>query len=178
MRVALWDLETSNLNADFGIILCGVVKEIGHQAKIFRIDETKTYKKEPWNDVEVVNAIYSELRQYDIMVGWNSSMFDLPFLNSRLLYHKLEAIPRRSIKHIDLLYRARVDLQLHDNKLGTVAEYLGVKIGKTAVDGVMWVKALTGDKNAMDYIVNHCVRDVIILEEVYDKLKRNIKEIR
>jgi hypothetical protein len=33
-----FDLESSSLNADFGIVLCGVVKAAGKKPKIFRLD--------------------------------------------------------------------------------------------------------------------------------------------
>ena len=173
MKVVSFDLETSNLNADFGIVLCGCFMEYGEgksrKVKTLRIDDTKSYKKEPWNDRELVCAIRDELEGADIICGWNSKRFDVPFLQGRLMYNNERTMSR--IKHIDLMYQARYKVKLHSSRLAAVQSFLDLPDAKTEIKPQVWVKALTGDRKAMDYIATHCVQDVKVLDEVYSRLK-------
>ena len=51
------------------------------------------------------------------------------------------------------------------------ANFLGFN-SKTEVKGHLWLAAaLDGDSGALDYIVDHCVRDVLVLEKVVGVLK-------
>ena len=179
MRVALFDLEMSNLNADYGMILCAVVQEYNEQVivepTIIRCDEMASFEKYPWSDTQLAKAIKKELEQYDIIVGWNSVRFDIPFLNARLM--QAEATPVKRIKHIDLLYQARFKFKLSSNSLENVQEFFNLRHRKTRIQGRNWTKAMRGDKAAMDYIVNHCILDVQVLEEVYEKMKSLVNVI-
>jgi uncharacterized protein YprB with RNaseH-like and TPR domain len=179
MRTAMLDLETSNLNADYGIILCGVFKPTEGKPVIFRIDKTSTYKARPWDDGELVKQIakYIADNKIDILVTYNGSMFDAPFLNSRAMLTDVNIRENFIFKHIDLYWVARKKLRLHDAKLDTVARFLKCKVSKTHIDPELWNRAMTGDKKSLDYIVDHCVKDVIVLEEVYEHLKPFIKQI-
>lgn len=167
----------SNLNADFGIVLSGAVKEYGvDKPHVFRIDDSPNYKKQMWDDRWVVEQIRELLRSFDILFTWNGSRFDIPFLNSRLLLHGLEPLPKKL--HKDLLYTARYGLHLHSNRLASVQEFLGLAHEKSSISGTYWTKALTGDRDAMDYIIDHMERDVLVTEEVMLILKPLIKEIK
>jgi uncharacterized protein YprB with RNaseH-like and TPR domain len=177
MRIGIFDLETSNLNANFGVVLCGVVKEYGPRKKstIHRMDALSNYKTDRSDDSAVVAALYQELVNYDIWVSYNGRRFDIPFLNTRLMAHGLETLEKR--KHIDLLYQARYKLKLHSARLASVQEFLGLRTSKTVVDGRNWTRAMAGYKDGWDYIVDHCVRDVKVLEEVYEKMKHFVTTI-
>lgn len=177
MRTCVFDLETSGLSADFGILLCGVVKEIGKKAKVFRLDDYTDWNKKRFDDSKLAQAIKKELESYDIAVSWNGYRFDTPFLNSRLKWHNKELIVRGKPRHIDLMYQAKYKLRLHDSRLDTVARFLGCDNEKTRLDGLNWVRAMTGDRKSFNVIVKHCVLDCKVLEEVFNKLKGGIQNI-
>ena len=59
---------------------------------------------------------------------------------------------------------------MHSNRLGTVADFLGIP-GKTALKPEIWVQASFGDKKAIAYIHEHNIADVVILEKVHEKLE-------
>jgi uncharacterized protein YprB with RNaseH-like and TPR domain len=165
-----FDLETTSLNADFGVILCGVVKPAHGKAKIFRADRLNTH----WptcrsNDSAVVKAITEELAQYDIWIAHNGNRFDVPFLRTRMAKWGYDPLPARKL--IDPVFLARNKLKMSWNSLEKLAEFLGCNT-KTEVSGDMWLQAsLDGSKNAMNYIVRHCVQDVLVLEKVVKSLK-------
>ena len=57
------------------------------------------------------------------------------------------------------------------NSLEQVANHLGVN-SKTSVEPRQWLAAaLDGSRQAMRYIVDHCVQDVLVLEKVIGALK-------
>ncbi len=181
-KVGVFDLETSNLNADYGIILCGVFLDVnGDKPIVLRWDKMEEFKKDKASDRELCLKIKDVIESFDIVIGYNSSRFDFNFLKARLLKHGLDILS--PVKHIDLYYTVKYKLKLHDAKLDSVAKFLGTKYQKTDVIGEMWVKALVGagtknGKVAMDYIVEHCIYDVFVLKEVFLKLKDMINIIK
>lgn len=182
-KVAVFDIETSNLNADFGIVLCGVIYDITNDKMyIYRWDETNDFKEGKYSsDREVVVKIRDCLESFDIIVGYNSQRFDIPFLRTRLLNHQERMID--SVRHIDLYYYVKFKLKLHDFKLDTLAKFSKTNSQKTEVDGLKWVEALVyaGTKKgrqAMNYIVEHCVLDCKVLAEAFGKVKDLIGNIK
>lgn len=165
-----FDLETTSLNADFGVILCGVIKPSHGKAKIFRADELNVrWATRRSNDKAVVNAIAKELAEYDIWIAHNGNRFDVPFLRTRLAKWNLDSLPTRKL--IDPVFLARNKLKMSYNSLENLAKFLGVN-SKTEVSGDQWLQAsLDGNTKAMDYIVEHCVQDVLVLEKVVKSLK-------
>lgn len=168
----VFDLETTNLNADFGVVLCGVVKPAFAPPKIFRADKLNPdWKRSRSDDSAVIEAIADELTKYDILIAHNGARFDLPFLRTRLAKHKLPPFPN-TIKLVDPVWVARNKLKLSYNSLEQLIDFLGITEKKTPVSGDQWLSAsLDGCVESMDYIVRHCVQDVLSLERVVTKLK-------
>jgi uncharacterized protein YprB with RNaseH-like and TPR domain len=48
--------------------------------------------------------------------------------------------------------------------------FLGIE-GKDHVLGETWGRARVGDPEALEYVVNHNVEDVVILEELYERYR-------
>lgn len=169
-KICFWDLETSNLNANFGFLLSFGWKFQGEKkAQVISIADYPLYKKDPTNDKMLIKDAADILRESDIIVGHYSSRFDYPFIQTRLLYHGLEPLP--PIPHIDTWRVARYGMKLNSNRLDTLARFLEVENQKTAVAGPHWVKAMAGDKKALRYIIEHNRLDVLVLEQVYNKIR-------
>lgn len=171
MRVTAWDLECSNLSADFGIILCAGFKDVGtgkpHVLNI--LDYTKTgdlIRAEK----HLLRAISKRLLESDVWLTHFGSWFDIPFVNSRLLYHKLPVLPP-SYPHVDTWKVAKNRLKLRNNRLNTVSEFLKTPSEKNAIKPEQWIRALGGHAPSMAYIVKHCRLDVLVLEEAYNRLR-------
>lgn len=171
-KIIAWDLETSNLNANFGYILCAGWKVIGDsKTHVIKINDFPLHKKDCTNDYEVVKRMGEVLATADGVVTWFGQFFDEPYLNSRLLVHNLPLLPPFTAgTHIDGWRIARKKLKLNSNRLASVSSFLGVE-EKTPLNGPIWVKAMAGDKSALRYVYKHCEQDVIVLEQVYERLK-------
>ena len=65
-----WDIETSNLNADFSTLLCSCVKPFGRDPIVHRIDDIcpgwKYGKRK--EDKEIVQVVVNELKQHAVIV--------------------------------------------------------------------------------------------------------------
>lgn len=168
--IAIFDLETSGLNADYGIILCGVIMPFRGKPESFRLDQYASYGRDRANDKKVVQEISDRLEDFDIWVTYNGKRFDVPFLNTRRVAHGLPKLS--ATKHIDIYWQARYKLKLHSCRLESVQEFLGLEVKKTRIDAKHWARALAGYKKDMDYIVDHCVKDVKVLEDVYNAMKQ------
>ena len=167
-RIVAFDLETSNLNADFGFILSACWKELGKPTKGVNIKNAPTFKKDCTNDKWVCQQAYEALKDADILVGHFCQYFDIPYLNSRLLYHGLDPLPK--IPFVDTWRVARNGLKLHSNRLASVLEFF--KLGsKTKLSGPIWVRAMSGHVPSLDYVYKHCKVDVEELEKAYLKMR-------
>jgi len=157
---AFWDLETTNLNASIGRVLCGTV-----YTEPSRYDTFSNWK----DDRRTCVKIRDRLEQFDYAVSYNGLRFDLPYLNTRLLKHGER--PLKPLRHVDLIWTARSALRLHSNRLQVVGQtMLGVS-GKTNLDGDIWGAASVGDKAALAYIIEHCEADCLELAKIFAILK-------
>ena len=167
-RVIFFDLESTNLNAEMGHVLCGAYKVLGEKkVQTVSINQSPTYKKDPTNDKFVIQKMKEVVESADILVGHYSTRFDLPLLQSRALVHNLGALPRPP--HVDTWRVSKYRLKLRYNSLANLSKFLKCD-SKTALDWDIWTKAQACHESSLRYIVEHCVQDVIVLEEVYKKL--------
>jgi DNA polymerase elongation subunit (family B) len=168
-KLVLFDIETTNLNANFGICLCVAWKVLGERAvHSVSIDQSPTFDKDTTNDKYVVTTAAKALSAADIVCGWYSSKFDWPFLQTRLLAHKQKVMP--PVSHLDAWRIAKYQMRMNSNRLATVSEFLGVE-EKTKLSGPLWIKAAAGNRQAIRYVVKHCRQDVVVLEEVYERIR-------
>jgi len=163
---AMFDLETYDLAADFGLIMVGCIKTRGDDGPIWT---ATTRTGDPATmDRESIVAIRDKLEKYDYVVTYNGTRFDIPYLNTRLLVH--DERPLAFIRHIDLYYTVRYNLRLQRSKLVSVELALLDSTEKTQILPGIWARALQGSQDDMDYIVEHCQGDVKVLEAAFDKL--------
>lgn len=172
LSAATFDIETTSLNADFGVLLCAVIKPSypNSKAVVLRADRlNKNWKTKRSDDRVIVKRVAEELQKYDVVCAHNGTYFDLPFIRTRMARWGLGCLPE--IKILDPCHLARNKLKMSFNSLERLADFLGFNT-KTTVDGDLWIRAgLDGDKKAMDYICAHCEADVAMLEKLVDHLK-------
>lgn len=169
IRSACFDLETSSLNANFGIVLCGVIQSGEGDLTVFRGDEYESWESRRSDDSQLVADIVAALEGFDIVVAHNGLNFDLPYLRTRLARWGLP--PMKPLKLVDPVRVSRSKLRMSSNSLKSLLDLFGLN-QKTEVAGDLWMRAaLDGDREAMDYIVEHCVKDVEMLAELLDRVK-------
>lgn len=167
MKVLFYDLETTDLKGLMGRILCGSFVGLEGKPKTFRLD--KYPGKSKIDDSKLALALRNELEEANLIVGWNSKLFDLPMLNAKLA----KAGHRRTFVqfHLDLMWFAGgSSMRIGSRKLDNVAKYFNLPHQKTPLDWETWQVAGTGDRKALNYVVEHCEADVCVLREAYHYL--------
>jgi len=159
-----FDLETSNLNADFSILLSAAIKPYGQESIVFRADDYPEWEKNRDNDYAITKAIANELRKHAIVVGHYSQRFDIPFLRAKMVKHGLEPLPQ--MFGIDTWRIAKTNFKVSSRRLKNMSTYFDLG-EKHPVDGKLWMRAAySGSREAMDEIVAHNILDVELLEQL------------
>ena len=169
-RILTWDLETTDLLADFGTILCAGYKWYGKREVhvLSLLDFPKIFGVDPTNDSRLVRAFYNVLAQADVWVTWYGERFDARMFNAKLMEHRLRPLPH--IQHIDLWKTAKYQMKLSSNRLKNVCAYLDLP-EKTPVLGKVWRRARTGHGPSVRYVIEHCRQDVKVLEMAYERMR-------
>lgn len=177
-RILCWDIESSQLHADFGGIFCVGYKWVGEPMKTTKVISTqdingacKCCKRivNPLDDKGLLERLYPILAEADGWLTWFGEFFDEKFVNTRLIAHHLPPLP--PVFHIDGWRTAKYKLRLSSNRLKSVQAFLDLPESKTALLPKAWIGALNGDTDSMGYLIDHCRRDVVVLEQAYARLK-------
>lgn len=108
----------------------------------------------------------------DEMVGHNGDKFDLSWIRTRCLFHRISMFPTYTT--IDTLKVARSKFRFNSNRLNYIADYLGMG-QKIKTDFGMW-KAISLDncKKSMEKMIKYCKKDVKLLEDVFLVLRSHM----
>ena len=173
MRVAYWDIETTDLKGSFGRIICGSVYHVQSNKMVtFRLDKyvTKKLAEDMSDDRQICCDLRDEIEKANVTCGWYSKGFDVPMLNTRLIKHGDRRL--KSMLHLDAIWYAKGWRGIKPNgaSLAAVAEFFGLEESKMKVDADTWIKARHGNRKAMDIIVERCESDVRLTQEVTERL--------
>ena len=168
-RIGFIDIETSNLDADFGIILTWCIKD-SHSNKIFENYITRDDIRSGTEDKRVVASLIEAMKKFTLLCGHYSTRFDIPYIRARALIHGLEFPPYGSIKHFDTYFLCRSKFKLSSRRLDNLARHLLGKSDKTRVDARYWRDGLRGDSKAIRYILDHNRKDVVMTEKLYNAI--------
>lgn len=138
--------------------------------KKFKI-QNKIYKGYDlaFNDQPVLNRIIPLLSEADEIVYQNGDRFDLPWVKTRALYHRIPMNP--SYKTFDTLKKARSNFYFNSNRLDYVMKFLG-KDGKIQTNYGLWKNVcLKNDQKSLKEMVKYCEKDVTELEEYFNLIK-------
>ena len=134
-------------------------------------DDSKVYSlnwDENQDDKKMLEAFIEVANSAQELVGHNGDKFDLPWIRTRCLYHRIPTFPNYTT--IDTLTQARSKFRFNSNRLDYIANYLGVG-GKTETGFDLWKDiVLNNDKKALKAMIDYCKNDVAILEKVYKEL--------
>jgi len=163
-RWQLYGNDTTSVSqiVDAGHLLCAAWKRHGEAGVSFgqgtRYDATGVG----------LGCIYRAVNDADVVVTYNGKKYDMPKLNSAFLEAGLG--PPSPYQHVDLYQVIRKTFGEVKNSLEYVSQkYLGV--GKTPHEGHdLWVKCMAGDPDAWERMREYNMNDVIITEQLYDKL--------
>jgi len=174
-RIGYLDIETDSLKADFGTTLSWAIKEKGGEVVTDVIRQEELFNGV--YDQRIIKSCIEEMCKYKIIVTYFGSRFDIPWIRTKALHYGIEFPGYGELYHFDLFYTVRSKLNLSRKSLANATDYLGIP-GKTDIDKASWRKAKYGDKVALEEVVRHNIPDVVILEQLHDKLDFTRKWIR
>lgn len=121
------------------------------------------------NDKKLLEQFIKVANTADEMVGHNGDKFDLAWIRTRCLFHKIDMFPNYIT--IDTLKLARQKFKFNSNKLNYIAGYLGLG-SKIKTEFGLWRDiVLDKDAGAMAKMIKYCQQDVVLLEKVHNLLK-------
>lgn len=183
MNFAVVDIETTDLRGDKGFLLCAGIKPLKGKPYVIGLHEHSRPVRRLEIDGGLVLAVREALEGYDGFITWNGIMFDMPFINDRLLLNGHDPLEKRF--HVDAMYYARQGKSTFcSSRLDWVAKALGVKAHKTALEMNTWkmaeAEAITGFRGGREnynQIIAHNLADLEVTEQVYERLKPRIAQI-
>lgn len=172
-RVGYIDIETSNFDANYGIIITYCIYDDENNEIIEYCIDINDVRKGDF-DKNLCKQLIKDMLKFDVLKGYFSTGFDIPFIRSRCLKWNLEFPIYKTIDHKDIYYMVKRLLKLNNNKLETATRFLEIP-GKNHVSGERWLRALMCDgeiqRRAMEYILLHNRKDVKILRDLDYRLK-------
>lgn len=175
-KTAFLDIESTSLSADSGFIVgVGIMFEDGSWIHEFLKGSIIEGER------ELIEKVMDRLNDVDRIVTWNGLNFDIPMLISRALIHNINPTPLIEKEHIDLYKYAKKILKLSEYSLDAVAKYMNIQ-KKVELKGrdmpPYYMKAISGDLNALNLIIEHCYDDLQALKKIYEKMKEVVEVIR
>ena len=167
-RVGHLDIETSNLNASYGIILSYCILNDKTGEILGRAITKNELKGEL--DAKLVTECVRDMLEFDILVTYFGTKFDIPFIRTRAAQLGIDFPAYGVLKHIDLYYVVRNKCKLHRNSLEQACAILLGETHKTVINPKIWIQALQGKKSALDFVLDHNKRDVVDTKALYDKV--------
>jgi predicted RNA-binding Zn-ribbon protein involved in translation (DUF1610 family) len=161
----VWKLWDENIPLDrlieSGYILCWSAKWLGNP-KVFmssrRIDTQRA----------MLLKLKTLLHDADAVIHYNGKRFDIPHINGAFL--KNDIAPPSPYKQIDLLETVKTKFKFPSNKLDYVCKELGLP-SKTKTTFDLWVGCINNDVDSWKKMEEYNINDVIIMEELYYKLR-------
>jgi len=175
LRIGCLDIETSNLKANAGPMLSWAIQPHGEKGLLSDIitrKELVSGTSDP--DRRIVESLIKTMREFDIIVTFYGTGFDIPFIRTRALGMGLDFPMATELYHWDMYYLVKSKLLTHRKSLDAVTSFLGIP-GKTHLDMEIWFKARLGDPKALEYVVDHNLWDVKILSKLLTKMMPHAK---
>jgi uncharacterized protein YprB with RNaseH-like and TPR domain len=174
------DIETTALYADLGVVLCMSYESSERPGEIITL-RTDELNPKDWkrgirgNDREIVKRANEVIRDHDIVIAHNGRFFDIPFLRTRAIVHRLA--PLHDMVVVDPVRIARSKLRFQRNTLQRILDTLNIAEKKTPLDLSVWMDVLhNGDQGAMNIIVEHCEADVRALSAMLPTVRPFIRQ--
>lgn len=178
MKILFYDIETSPITAHtWGLwdqnvslkqiittteMMCFGARWLGGKRTVFRSEYH--HGKE-----QMLATIHQLMDEADVMVGWNSASFDRKHLNREFIENGW--LPPSPSREVDLMRVVKASFRFPSNKLDYVAGALGVggKVAHTGFD--LWLGCMAGDDKSWRLMKKYQVQDVLLLVDLYERLK-------
>jgi uncharacterized protein YprB with RNaseH-like and TPR domain len=168
-KIGYLDIETTGFEANYHHILTYVIKT-GDKNEFCEGVIKKSDLDDFSFDKRLMEDFIRDLRKYNVIYTYYGTKFDIPFVRSRALYHKLDFPIFGVVQHKDVYYMVKRLLKLHSSRLESATKFLGIP-GKDHVEGDIWMRARLGDPKALAYVLRHNRKDTTTLEKLHKRLQ-------
>lgn len=177
-KVLLTDIETSPAKVyAFGLFnqnlsLAQIIEPdrmLGFGFKWYGEGKSPQFRSEFHHDRKtMLEQMSSLLDEADIVVGYNSRRFDIPWIRAELAR---EGIDQPSpFKQIDLYQVAKKNMRFISHKLDFVSQSLLGEQKLSHTGFKLWADCLKGDSKAWGLMRRYCIQDVALLEPLLEAL--------
>jgi hypothetical protein len=184
-KILLYDIETSpsmgyyfelyregNIvwNEKSWYMLSFAYKWLGEEkTNVVSLPMFKSYSKNREDDKELVAELWKLFDEADVVIAHNGNSFDQKKTNARFIYHNMQ--PPSPYKEIDTKLVAKRYFKFDSNKLTDLGKYLGLGQKLSTGGFELWQKCMAGDPDAWKLMCKYNKQDVVLLEQVYLKLR-------
>jgi ssDNA-binding Zn-finger/Zn-ribbon topoisomerase 1 len=171
MEVYVWGLKYNNYISPDSIIkdfsvLCWSAKWLFDDRVIGEVvTGQQAINRE---DASILKTMWELLDEADIVITQNGKKFDIPKLNTRFLLAGYP--PPMYYQSIDTKEVMQKTFGFSSNKLDYVNQFLGID-GKSDMEFEDWVECVRGNEERLEKMITYNKRDVVIMEELYLKLR-------
>lgn len=120
-------------------------------------------------DKTICRKLWKLLNEADLVIAHNAVKFDIKKANARFLYHGFK--PTDPYVVVDTLIEAKKRFKFNSNKLGDLGEHLNLGNKEETGGFDLWLGCMSGKKSAWDKMKKYNKQDVVLLEQVYHKLR-------
>lgn len=174
-KIAYLDIETSSLNSDFGVVLSYCL--LGDEdKKLYKRVITPEEITSGVFDRELLKQFCKDVRNYDRIITYYGFKFDVPYLRCRCEHHRLPFPIYKEISHTDAYLVVRRNFYtFHSRRLGTVAPFFGIKAKGHPLTPQVWIRCLSGNKDALAFVGTHNEEDVESLRNLWRRISKYTK---
>jgi hypothetical protein len=133
----------------------------------------KGYKAGVLNDFSIVLDLWKLVDEADIIVAQNGKDFDIRTLNAR--FAKYDLPPPSPYRVVDTKVEIKKYLRLPSNSLDDIGHYFDIGRKKEHEGFKLWLKCISGDRQAWARMLKYNKQDVVLLERVYFKIRPWVK---
>lgn len=168
--IGVLDIETTNFKANIGYMLSWAIY-YPHTDKTVHDVITKKDISNYSRDKRICKSLIKELENVTLLITYNGTKFDIPFMRTRCKMQKVKNFPEYgSMKHIDAYFFCRGKVATHRKSLDVISTALGVG-GKTPVDISVWALAMLGHPKSLATVLEHNLIDVKVTWDTFAELQ-------
>lgn len=170
-KILLYDIETTDLNADWGECLMISWKWLNEPTVYIKTVRDYSHPEVALDthDKPLIQDFMKILEEADVIIGHYADKFDYLFLQTRAMYHGLGPLP--AVPSVDTWKIARFQLKLKSNRMANIAEFFELSQQKSSVSKRLWRLSKQHHSDAISTLADYCIQDVLTLEAVFNKLR-------
>jgi uncharacterized protein YprB with RNaseH-like and TPR domain len=173
-KIGYLDIESGGLQANFDYMLTWCIKT--RDKNEFKTGCISALDIQNYTfDKRILKELIAALKEYDVILTYYGTKFDVPFIRTRAMMNKLNFLEFGALQHKDCYYMVKMKMRLHRNSLDSACAALGIK-GKNHIKGNFWMRAKLGDPIALAYVLDHNKKDCDILEQLHKRLENYVKD--